>query len=143
MKAIKVTSRDVARIAGHADEVLKATGRSYQAVRDASNKGLLMTEDGQLYVRYGELAPPPKTVAYRLLVLADYIEKAYAGRGAADPVTAAMTSGITKLQSTVPLTERQYARFMLGAAEGATHLDVRHPSVVVAALRAEAARCRS
>lgn len=143
MKALKVRSRDLCRMAGGAGYLELAVGRTYQAVRDASKKGLLITEDGELYVRYGQLTVPPEVTARRLKLIAGHIAETYQGRGVADPVVAAQRSGVAVLTSTCRVTDRQYVRLVLGMREDHPALDVGAPCDVVRALLAEAATCQS
>lgn len=143
MKALRVTSRDLCRMAGGATHLERAVGRTYQAVRDASKKGLLITEDGELYVRYGQLNVPPEVTARRLKLMANYIADNYQGRGVADPVAAAQRSGISTLTPTCKISDRQYALLMLGLEEDHPCIAVGAPSDVVEALRAEASTCLS
>lgn len=143
MKALKVRSRDLCRMAGAGANMQEAMGKQYVTVHNACDKGAVLI-DGELYVRYAPVVVPVNTKRRRLQTLADYIDAKFSFKDRyVDPVQQAMGCDIVLLTPTVEMSESQYALYMLG-------VDPDHPAVrpgmvreVVEALRAEAATCQS
>lgn len=144
MKALKVLSRDLCRMAGGGNFIDEAVGKQYVTVRNACAKGAVLV-DGELYVRYASLTVPEPIKRRRLRLLADYIEAKHAAVSGrfVGPVHQARTSGIAQLTATLDVSDSEYARYMLGMDPDAPALQCGNAVKVVEALRAEAATCLS
>lgn len=144
MKALKVTSRDLSRMAGGGAHIDDAIGKQYVTLRNACAKGTVLI-DGELYVRYASVTVPKNIKCNRLQLLADHIERMHAGVAGrfVDPVHQARTSNITQLTATIAMSDNEYARYMLGMDPDAPALKCDHAVEVVLSLREEAARCRN
>ena len=139
MKALKVTSRDLCRMAGGGDFIDEAVGKQYVTVRNACAKGAVLV-DGELYVRYASMIVPSDVKRRRLRLLADYIKTKHAAVSGrfVDPVHQARTSGIAQLTATLDVSDSEYARYMLGMDPDAPALRCDNAVKVVQALRSEA-----
>jgi hypothetical protein len=140
---IKITSADLARFIGGVEFAPEALGTQLQAVRSKADRrgGMLITEDGEVYIKQCDLTVPARTVRARLNMLAQLIElDEFKLPAIVDPVAFAQTCGGSLLRPKSPLTDKQYARFMLGCSPDAAHLDAAPADAVVARLRG-AAKC--